>query len=107
MGALAAIAKGEVPYTSHAAGHATSVAAIGKIAGDLFPDGSDMGETRALPAIWEQSDKFAQAVQAFQAQSAKLAEVAASGDRGALGAQLGAVGKTCGGCHKPFRKEKK
>lgn len=107
MGALAAIAKGQVSYTSHMAAHADAIAAIGKFLPDLFPEGSDMGKTRALPAIWEQPDKFAKAVKAFQTQSAKLAEVAASGDRAALGAQLGEVGKTCGGCHKPFREKKK
>jgi cytochrome c556 len=36
-----------------------------------------------------------------------MVEVAGGGDVGAIGAQLKNLGKACGGCHKPFRAEKK
>ena len=49
---------------------------------------------------------FNKALSAFQAASAKLLEAANSGDKAAVGAALGGVGKACGGCHKPFRKKK-
>ena len=62
---------------------------------------------RALPAIWEKPGDFEAAVKALQDESAKLMQVAKSGDMGAIGAQVGALGKnSCGGCHNNFRKKK-
>ena len=106
MGAIAGIVKGEVDYTAHLSAHADAVADIGKSVGDLFPDGSDQGDTKALPAIWEKPDQFGKAVDAFQTASMNLAEAAGSGDLNAVGAALGAIGKTCGGCHDAFRQKK-
>ena len=36
----------------------------------------------------------------------ELVTAAESGDMAAVGAALGTTGNGCGGCHKPFRKEK-
>ena len=33
----------------------------------------------------------------------ELAMAADTGDKGAIGKAMGALGKGCGGCHKPFR----
>jgi cytochrome c556 len=74
-----------------------------------FPKGTGRGDfdektTRALPKIWEDWDGFKTAAAALAAESAKLAEVAAGGDKEAIAAQFGKMGKLgCGGCHKPFR----
>ena len=45
-------------------------------------------------------------MKAFETETAKLAEVAKSGDPAAIGPQLKATGKSCGGCHESFRKPK-
>ena len=74
--------------------------------GEVFPEGSGEGETRAKPEIWKDWTKFEGVIKAFNAETQKLAEVAAGGDMAAIGAQLGKVGDGCGSCHKPFRKEK-
>ena len=37
------------------------------------------------------------------AEADKLVEIVATGDAAAIGGQLQATGKACGGCHKPFR----
>ena len=44
---------------------------------------------------------------ALQRETAKLIEAAGSREKGAFGAQLKKTGKTCGSCHKKFRKPKK
>jgi cytochrome c556 len=82
------------------------MANLAKLIPEVFPKGSDTGaETGAKPEIWAEWDKFTAAAKALETQSTKLAEVAAGGDVAAIGAQLGEVGKACGGCHEPFRKK--
>ncbi len=106
MGAMAAVAKGEVSFTDEVAGHAHAINALSKNLLRLFPkdSGKEAGETRALPAIWEKWSDFEAAVQKLSDESAKMAQVAEGGDVAAIGQQLGAVGKNgCGGCHETFR----
>jgi len=109
MGAIAMAAKGDVGFTDEVAGHAQAINEMSKNLGRLFPAGSgkEAGETRALPIIWEKWDDFVVAAEAMGTESAKLAEVAKGGDRGAIAAQTGELGnKGCGGCHKTFREKK-
>ncbi len=107
LGAIAAIAKGEVSVSDHAARHAAAIASITEMMPDIFAEntGPDSGvKTRATAAIWQETDKFQQVIAVAQAEANKLVEVASSGDAGAIGAQLGALGKNgCGACHTGFR----
>ena len=104
--AIAAVVKGEVSYGAHVKAHADAIKAISEMVGEAFPEGSMGGESRAKPEIWQNWDKFLGGYGNYKAEAAKLAEVAGSGDLKAIGAQLGNLGKSCGGCHKPYRKEK-
>ncbi len=104
--AIAAVVGGEVSYGAHVKDHADAVKAIAGMEADIFPEGSAVGESRAKPEIWQNWDEFQELYANYRTQAVKLAEVAATDDLGAIGAQLGEVGKTCGGCHKRFRKEK-
>lgn len=77
----------------------------GKIAG-LFPKGSgvdDGFDTEALAAIWAKPDEFKAAAQKLIDESAKLVEVAQSGDAAAIGKQAEAMGGSCKNCHDSFR----
>ncbi len=107
---IAMVAKGEVSFAGHVAANATAMANAAKIIPELFPKGTGEGEagvpTEAKAEIWKDWDKFAAAAKNLEAQTTKLAEVAGGGDVGAIGAQLGEVGKACGGCHEPFRTKK-
>jgi cytochrome c556 len=84
----------------------------GKIPG-LYPKGTSstdgVGKTRAKPAIWAKWADFEAAAGKLKAAGGNLAKVAAMGEAGAIKAAAGAIGKSCGGCHKPFRgpKQKK
>jgi cytochrome c556 len=71
-----------------------------------FPKGTgpEAGvKTAAKPEIWAQPADFQAAAEKLQPEADKLVEVIATGDAAAIGAQLQATGKTCQGCHKPFR----
>ena len=103
---IAMVVKGEVPYTEHVAAHARAAHAVSLMLADVFPEGTDIGDTRAKPEIWQDRAKFEAAIKALQTATGELVRLAESGDMAAVGTQLEEVGKACGGCHKPFRKEK-
>ena len=60
-------------------------------------------KSAALPAIWTDNAKFAEAADRLQNEANKLYQVSRGGDEAAIKAQLGAVGKACGSCHESFR----
>jgi cytochrome c556 len=69
-----------------------------------FPAGSGTGDTKALPAIWQDFARFEQANAALLGQLNTLRAAAASGDGAAFQAAYQATGpQFCGGCHRPFR----
>ena len=108
-GSIAAVVKGEVGHGTHVAAHARGIRDMSLLVGDVFPANStydNYKETAALPAIWEKPAEFKKAVEDFKAAAAKFAQVAESGDQGAIAASFGDLGKACGGCHKPFRHKK-
>jgi len=69
------------------------------------PAGSEESETHALPAIWDEPEKFAAAVTKMQQAAAKLQETTRSGDSKAIVGAFAAAGKACKGCHEDFRAE--
>lgn len=79
-----------------------------KVAG-LFPAGSDQpfgsepGQTKALPEIWQDPDDFAAKLKTLQDESAMLVTAAAGGDMAAVKAQYDKLGGACGGCHKIYK----
>jgi len=74
--------------------------------GQWFPKGSgpEAGKTAALPEIWTKPEDFKAAQKAFSDATPKLLAAANSGDIEAVRTNFAAVGKTCKGCHEPFRK---
>ena len=104
---LGAIAKGEAEYTMSADSNAKAIEQISKGILVLFPEGSGGGKSRAKPEIWSDWAGFTKAAKNFQAAAPGLVAAAKTGDSAKIGAAVKAVGKTCGGCHKPFRAPKK
>lgn len=70
---------------------------------DLFPAGSDQGDTKAKPEIWQDPDDFAAKIKVLQDESAMLVTAAAGGDMAAVKAQYDKLGGACGGCHKIYK----
>jgi cytochrome c556 len=106
MGPLGAMAQGKAPYDAKIVQrNAEFLAALSKMPWDGF-DASTKGEkSAALPAVWDKAAEFKQAAERLENETAKLAQVAKSGDEGAVKAQIGATGKACGGCHENFREK--
>lgn len=105
IGGLAKMAKGETAFD--AAAVLTALQALdaneAKVDIDaLFPAGSDKGDTKAAPKIWEDMAGFKAANEKYKA-DLDAAVAAPAQDVNALGAQLGILGGDCGGCHKPYR----
>ncbi|WP_341703449.1 cytochrome c [Ferrovibrio sp.] len=70
-----------------------------------FPKGSDQGDTKAKADIWAKWSDFEKAAKANEEAAVKLVAAAKAGDMDAVKAGFGAVGASCGGCHKPFRND--
>jgi cytochrome c556 len=68
-----------------------------------FPNGSDQGDTRALPAIWSDNTGFVQANTNALNSLRHLREAAASGDQARFAQAYQDTGPTCGTCHRSFR----
>ena len=83
----------------HAEGLANGVAEMDYI----FQEGSNVADSKSLPAVWEDKEKFAEAIQAAKEATEAFVEVAASGDRAAIAGAFRQVGGSCGGCHDNFR----
>lgn len=73
---------------------------------ELFPEGSGVGDSKALPAIWASTENYNEFIGWFDdglaaAQAMKTAALA--NDAEAYGAALKAIGATCGTCHTKYR----
>ncbi|MBT8084211.1 MAG: cytochrome c [Woeseia sp.] len=85
---------------NHALGLANGVAEIHRV----FQEGSAVGETEALPAIWEQPEKFKAVMEKSEEATRNFhLVVAEGGDKDAIGAAFRSVGMSCRGCHDDFR----
>jgi cytochrome c556 len=105
FGPLAAMAQGKIPYDKEAAIRCADIVAfVSKLPLQGFQPGTDTGgNTKAKPEIWENMDDFKAKLEKMQQETAKIAEVAQSGDFNALKAQVGETGKACKACHDKYR----
>jgi cytochrome c556 len=72
---------------------------------ELFPPGSNVGDSEAKPEIWKRWADFEKIANSIPVKASTLAKAAASGDPSALQSALTDVGNTCKSCHKDFRSE--
>lgn len=103
IGAASMIARGLVEDGGHLLGHAQGLA---NGAGELhrvFQEGSNVGESEALPLIWEEPEAFAEAIAKTEEATAAFVEAAESGDSEAISAAFRNVGMSCRGCHDRYR----
>lgn len=106
FGPMAGMAQGKVPYNAAVIRrNAGFLDNLSRMAWDGF-DASTRGEkSRTLPAAYDDGAKFKEAASRLENEAAKLVAISASGDEAAVKAQIGAVGKSCGGCHNDFREK--
>lgn len=108
FGPMAAMAQGKVPYDANVVQrNAGFLDNLSRMPWDGFDQSTkDVNvKTAALPAVWSDNAKFREAADRLQSETSKLYAVSRSGDEGAVKAQIGAVGKACGGCHESFRQK--
>ncbi len=106
FGPMAGMAQGRIPYNAQVVQrNAGFLDNLSRMPWDGFDAGTKDAKSAALPAVWEDSAKFAEAADRLQNEASKLYAVSRSGDEAAVKAQIGAVGKACGGCHESFRQK--
>lgn len=88
--------KGKVDRGADVAGHAAALASLATSVGELFPEGSDFGETDALGEIWANMDDF-------QAKSKDLKSAADALAADTSAANYDALRDTCKACHKKYK----
>jgi len=106
FGPMAAMAQGKAPYNADVIKRNSAyLDNLSRMAWDGFDASTKDTKSAALPAIYEQGDKFKEAASRLENEAHKLYQVAQSGDEAAVKTQIGAVGKACGGCHNDFRQK--
>lgn len=103
---LGAMANGRVPFdATAAAANADIVVALAQLPWAGFGPGTEKGaSTKADPEIWVQPEKFKAASDKMQAEVAKLAAAAKTGNLDNLKAAFGPTAASCKACHDDFRK---
>lgn len=110
-GAIKAVVTDQRDMLANVPRHARDIAAFARILPDAFPEGSgpgtQMGDTDALPIIWEDRAGFEAKAQNLAELAEALAVAAESGDPAATLQAFATMGKEgCGGCHETYRKKR-
>jgi cytochrome c556 len=104
-GAAQGMIKGEIPFSPAVAEAALrTFNAVAYSFGDYFPEGSNQGETRASPKIWEEMAHFQEYLANFQ-QDTDAARQAKPQDLEAFKTVMATIGQNCQECHEDFRLE--
>ena len=106
MGAIGDILKYGLSVEGGIAAHADLLARRADLIAAAFERNVSTGATDAKAEIWAKPDEFREKTAAMQTEAQKLADIADGGDPAAVGKQVKALGDSCGGCHKSFRKPK-
>lgn len=112
MGPMGAMAQGDIEYDADEfATRANNLAAVAHLPWEGFTEGTLQGddhgvETDALADIGDDWEGFEERQETFKQEAATLAQMVDDGEEfSALRRQVGAVGKSCKGCHDDFRAE--
>nr|PZN45398.1 MAG: cytochrome C prime [Pseudomonadota bacterium] len=101
----AAMVKGEAPFELEKARQVLSTyVTVAEKGVTLFPAGSNVGETTAAPAVWQDEAGFKAAFAKFEADAKQGLET--TKDLDSFKVAFGTVTKNCGGCHETFRVKK-
>ena len=70
---------------------------------NLFPTGTNLPNSKALPTVWSDRAGFEARAAAYAAAATAMAEAAQSGDRAVFLTRWAAVRQTCSDCHDTYR----
>lgn len=103
ISAVSMIMRGLVEDEGYLAKHAASLAQTATELHRLFQEGSNVGESEALPIIWEEPEKFAERIETAKNATAAFSEAAAGGDADTIRGAFRDLGAACRGCHDRYR----
>ena len=103
IGAASMIARGLIENRGQLVRHAEGLKNGVDELHDIFPEGSNVGESEALPVIWEDTDAFAKAISDAKDASAAFVEAAMTDDPDTISGAFRNLGMACRGCHDNFR----
>jgi cytochrome c556 len=105
VGRLRGMAMGEIPVdeAAFAKGANDVVTLAGMIVEGFIPN-SATANSAALPEVWTNMADFQQKAMDLQNSAQALATAASSQGFEAAKGMVQAVGQTCGGCHRPYRR---
>lgn len=106
MAAISLIVKGRLMHRENLAEHARQIAGAGGLVKSAFGERLARGRTDALEKIWVDWAGFLEIAEEMTAEGDRLVTVAEGGDLKSIAVQVKSLGKTCGKCHKQFRKPK-
>jgi len=106
FGPLGAMAQDKAPFKADVVAYNASLLdALSRMPWDGFEASTKDLKSAALPAVFSDTAKFKAAQDQFHSALEKLVAVSKGSDTAATKAAIGAVGKTCGGCHDNFRQK--
>jgi cytochrome c556 len=99
------MAQGEIPVDAALfTKHARDTATLASMITEGFIPNSAVAGSAALPEIWTNMADFQQKAADLQNAAQSLADAAAANGFEAAKGMVQAVGQTCGGCHRPYRR---
>ena len=105
VGRLRGMAMGEIPVDEAAfAKGASDVATLAGMIVEGFVPNSAKPSSAALPEVWTNMADFQQKAADLQNAAQSLATAASGQGFEAAKGMVQAVGQTCGGCHRPYRR---
>lgn len=106
FGPLSAMAQDKAPFKADVVAYNASLLdALSRMPWDGFDASTKDVKSATLPAAFTDTAKFKEAQDQLQSAVGKLVAASKGSDAAATKAAIGAVGKTCGGCHDNFRQK--
>ena len=103
FGSLAAMAEDKKPYNrDEAIRNADMIAMLADVPKGFFGEGTDKGETRAKPEIWQKRADFDAKMDKMIIEARKLPQAVRT-DLAALRKAVGDAGDACQACHDDYR----
>lgn len=100
---IGAMANGRIPFDAKAVvENADVVATLSRQPWIAFGPGTNVGNTDAKPALWNEQAKFKELSEKMQSEVAKLQTVSRTGDLDAIKVAYRSASSTCKACHDAF-----
>lgn len=106
MGMIGHILKNKLPFNDQVAFHAWVIQKNNLLLENAFKKKIIKGRTDSTPAVWSKWMEFSNSAKKSAMAAENLAKAAQSGNVSEFASFIKPLGRSCGGCHKVFRKPK-